>query len=76
MGFPIAVPRNWFARTTEELALIDDRAIRDEQRVIDLYAEAGLLRNRVEAAAAFDASFMADLVLRRARCWMDCRRMW
>jgi sulfonate transport system substrate-binding protein len=61
MGFPVAVPRNWFARTTEELALIDERAIHDEQRVIDLYAEAGLLRDRVEAAAAFDASFNAAI---------------
>jgi hypothetical protein len=64
MGFPVDVPRNWFARTTEELVEIDARAIEDEQRVIDVYAEAGLLRNRIEAAAAF-ASFNA--AIRRGR---------
>jgi sulfonate transport system substrate-binding protein len=57
MGFPVEVPRHWFARTTESVALIDPASIRDEQTVIDLYAAAGLLRDKVEAAAAFDASF-------------------
>ena len=57
MGFPVSVPRNWFARTKESVVPIDARAIQDEQRVIDLYAEAGMLRNRVEAASAFDDSF-------------------
>jgi sulfonate transport system substrate-binding protein len=61
MGFPVSVPRNWFARTKEDLVPIDVRAIQDEQRVIDVYAEAGLLRNRVEAAAAFDDSFNAAI---------------
>jgi len=65
MGFPVSVPRNWFDRTTEELVEIDDRAVRDEQRVIDVYAEAGLLRNRVEAKAAFDSSF--NDAIRRGR---------
>ena len=65
MGFPVEVPRNWFARTTEELVEIDTRAIEDEQRVIDVYAEAGLLRSRVEAAAAFDDGFNA--AVRRGR---------
>jgi sulfonate transport system substrate-binding protein len=59
MGFPVSVPRNWFARTKEEVVPIDASAIRDEQRVIDLYADAGLLRDRIEAAAAFDDSFNA-----------------
>lgn len=57
MGFPVGVPRHWFARTKEELVPIDERAIRDEQRVIDVYREAGLLRERIEAVAAFDDSF-------------------
>jgi len=65
MGFPVSVPRNWFDRTTEELVEIDDRAVRDEQRVIDVYADAGLLRNRVEAKAAFDSSF--NDAIRRGR---------
>jgi sulfonate transport system substrate-binding protein len=57
MGFPVEVPRHWFARTTESLALIDARSIQDEQSVIDLYASAGLLRDKVDAATAFDLSF-------------------
>jgi sulfonate transport system substrate-binding protein len=57
MGFPVSVPRNWFGRTKEELVPIDARAVHDEQLVIDLYAQSGLLRNRVEAASAFDDSF-------------------
>lgn len=61
MGFPASVPRHWFARTAEELVLVDDRAIRDEQTVIDLYANAGLLRTKFVAAAAFDASFNAAI---------------
>jgi len=61
MSFPVSVPQHWFARTSEELALIDDRAIRDEQTVIDLYATAGLLRNKSAAATAFDPSFNAAI---------------
>jgi hypothetical protein len=61
MGFPVSVPRNWFARTKETVVPIDARAIHDEQTVIDLYAAAGLLRDRVEAAAAFDDSFNAAI---------------
>jgi hypothetical protein len=44
---------------------IDEHAIRDEQRVIDVYSEAGLLRNRVEAKSAFDSSF--NPAIRRGR---------
>jgi ABC-type nitrate/sulfonate/bicarbonate transport system substrate-binding protein len=57
MSFPASVPQHWFARTSEEVVLIDDRAIRDEQTVIDLYADAGLLRTKFTAVTAFDASF-------------------
>jgi sulfonate transport system substrate-binding protein len=57
MGFPVDVPRHWFARTREDLVPIDARAIRDEQAVIDVYADAGLLRNKIDAAAAFDDRF-------------------
>jgi sulfonate transport system substrate-binding protein len=57
MSFPVSVPQHWFGRTSEQLALIDENAIRDEQSVIDLYADAGLLRTRFTAASAFDPSF-------------------
>ena len=55
-SFPVSVPQHWFARTSEEVALIYDRVIRDEQTVIDLYSEASLLRTRFATASAFDAS--------------------
>jgi sulfonate transport system substrate-binding protein len=57
MTFPASVPQHWFARTSEEVVLIDDRAIRDEQTVIDLYSDAGLLRTKFTSASAFDSSF-------------------
>jgi hypothetical protein len=56
-----SVPRNWFSRTKEQLVPIEANAIRDEQTVIDLYAEAGLLPARIEAASAFDDSFNAAI---------------
>jgi sulfonate transport system substrate-binding protein len=61
MGFPTSVPRNWFARTKESVVMIDDRAIADEQKVIDVYADAGLLRNKIDAHAAFDDRFNAAI---------------
>ncbi|HTI83640.1 MAG TPA: ABC transporter substrate-binding protein [Acetobacteraceae bacterium] len=61
MNFPASVPQHWFARTSEEVVLIDDRAISDEQTVIDLYSGAGLLRTKFTAASAFDASFNAAI---------------
>ena len=65
MNFPATVPHHWFARTSEEMVLIDDSAIRDEQAVIDLYSDAGLLRTKFVAVSAFDASFNA--AIRRGR---------
>jgi sulfonate transport system substrate-binding protein len=61
MGFPESVPQHWFARTSEEVVLIDQRAISDEQKVIDLYSDTGLLRTKFTAASAFDASFNAAI---------------
>lgn len=61
MGFPVEVPRHWFARTMEVLVPIDARAIRDEQVVIDVYADAGLLRDKIDAAGAFDDRFNAAI---------------
>jgi sulfonate transport system substrate-binding protein len=60
-GFPVSAPQHWFARSSEDVVLIDDRAIRDEQTVVDVYADAGLLRNKFTAAIAFDASFNAAI---------------
>jgi sulfonate transport system substrate-binding protein len=57
MGMDQAVPAQWFARARDRIVPTDDGVIRDAQRVIDLYAEAGLLHQHFEAAAAFDPSF-------------------
>ena len=57
MGFPPSVPRHWFARTAENVVPTDARVIAGEQTVIDLYAGAGLLQARFDAASAFDPSF-------------------
>lgn len=57
MGFPVSVPKAWFNRTTVKIVPADADVFRDEQRVIDLYADAGLLTKRFEAATAFDPSF-------------------
>jgi len=59
MGVPEAVPRHWFARARDHIVETDDGVYRDLQNVIDLYAEAGLLRRRFQAAEAFDPSFNA-----------------
>jgi sulfonate transport system substrate-binding protein len=37
----------------------DARVIADEQKVIDLYASAGMLRKPFDAASGFDTSFNA-----------------
>ena len=57
MGMDARVPAQWFARAGDRIVPTDADATRNEQVVIDLYAEAGLLRQRVAAADAFDASF-------------------
>jgi sulfonate transport system substrate-binding protein len=61
MGFPAEVPQHWFARTTEEVVPTDEKVLAGEQRVIDLYAAAGLLQKPFQAAAAFDPSFNAAI---------------
>ena len=59
MSFPVAVPKNWFNRTTITYAPADAAMFRDEQRVIDLYADSGMLAKRFDASVAFDTSFNA-----------------
>ncbi len=57
MGSPPEVPKHWFGRTTEEVVETDAKVLADAQRVIDLYAAAGLLQKPFEAATAFDTGF-------------------
>jgi hypothetical protein len=57
MGLDARVPAQWFARAGDRIVPTDDAAYRNEQVVIDLYTEAGLIRQKVTAADAFDSSF-------------------
>ena len=61
MGFPVSVPGNWFHRTTIQFVPADAAMFRDEQKVIDIYADAGMLTKRFDAATAFDPSFNAAI---------------
>jgi sulfonate transport system substrate-binding protein len=61
MGFPVAVPKSWFNRTKVLIVPADAAVIQGEQQVIDIYADAGLLTKRFDAAAAIDASFNAAI---------------
>jgi sulfonate transport system substrate-binding protein len=57
VGMPEAVPLAWFKRADIRPVAIDPRVIADEQQVADLYHRHGLVPKRIEAQAAFDASF-------------------
>jgi len=57
MGLDARVPAQWFARAGDRIVPTDETAYRNEQVVIDLYTEAGLIRQPVKAADAFDPSF-------------------
>ncbi len=57
MNIDQRVPAQWFSRAGDRIVPTDDAIIQNEQKVIDLYADAGLLRQRVAAADAFDSSF-------------------
>lgn len=62
MGFPVAVPKNWFNRTRVAIVPVDAAVIAGEQQVIDLYADSGLLTKRFDAATALDPSFNAAIL--------------
>jgi sulfonate transport system substrate-binding protein len=57
MGIPPAVPLNWLSRAKIRVAPIDDGVIADEQKTIDLYVRAGLIKQKLNAADIVDRSF-------------------
>lgn len=57
MGVPKDVALLWFTRAEPRFAAIDDGVAADEQKTIDLYAEAGLIAKRIDAEAFLDRSF-------------------
>jgi sulfonate transport system substrate-binding protein len=61
MGIPPAVPLNWLSRAKIHVAPIDDGVVADEQKTIDLYFRAGLIKQKLNAADIVDRSF-ADAI--------------
>jgi sulfonate transport system substrate-binding protein len=57
MNIPPAVPLNWLSRAKIHIAPIDDGAVADEQKTIDLYFRAGLIKQKLDAAGIVDRSF-------------------
>jgi sulfonate transport system substrate-binding protein len=57
MGIPPAVPLNWLSRAKIHVTPIDDSVVADEQKTIDLYFRAGLIKQQLNAADIVDRSF-------------------
>jgi sulfonate transport system substrate-binding protein len=57
MNIPPAVPLNWLKRARIRVAPIDDGVVADEQKTIDLYLRAGLVKQPLNAADIVDRSF-------------------
>ena len=61
MNVPAPVAEHWFRRAATRVVPIDDAVAADEQKNIDLYARAGLVRRRIEAKDLLDSSFNAAI---------------
>jgi sulfonate transport system substrate-binding protein len=57
MNIPSAVAVNWLSRAKITIAPIDDAVVADEQKTIDLYLRAGLIKQKLDANAIVDRSF-------------------
>jgi sulfonate transport system substrate-binding protein len=61
MGLPPAVPLNWLSRAKIRVASIDDGVVTDEQKTIDLYFRAGLIKQKLDAADTVERSFSSAI---------------
>lgn len=61
MNVAPSVPLNWLTRAKVRVAPIDDSVVADEQKTIDLYLRAGLIKQKLDAATLVDKSF-ADAI--------------
>ena len=52
-----SVPLNWLTRAKIRIAPIDDSVVADEQKTIDLYLRAGLIKQKLDASTLVDRSF-------------------
>jgi sulfonate transport system substrate-binding protein len=57
MNVPAPVAQHWFERAGTRVVQIDDAVAVDEQKNIDLYTRARLVRRRIEARDLLDSSF-------------------
>jgi sulfonate transport system substrate-binding protein len=57
MNVPEQVALLWFERARTRVVPIDESVVADEQRNIELYTRAGLVRRRITAADVLDRSF-------------------
>ena len=57
MNVAPSVPLNWLTRAKIRIAPIDDSVVSDEQKTIDLYLRAGLIKQKLDAATLVDRSF-------------------
>jgi sulfonate transport system substrate-binding protein len=57
MNIPPEVALNWLSRAKISIAPIDDAVVADEQKTIDLYFRAGLIKQKLDASAIVDRSF-------------------
>ncbi|WP_407159952.1 ABC transporter substrate-binding protein [Bradyrhizobium sp. STM 3557] len=57
MNIPPAVAVNWLKRAKIRITPIDDDVVADEQKTIDLYAGAGLIKQPLKASDIVDRSF-------------------
>jgi len=61
MNIPPAVAINWLNRAKIQMAPIDDGVVAEEQKTIDLYFRAGLIKQKLNAADIVDRSFAGVL---------------
>ena len=62
MSIPAAVPLNWLRRAKIRIAPIDDGVVADEQKTIDLYLRAGLIKQKLVASDIVDRSFSEAII--------------
>jgi sulfonate transport system substrate-binding protein len=57
MNVAPSVPLNWLTRAKIRIAPVDDGVVADEQKTIDLYERAGLIKQKLDANVIVDRSF-------------------
>ncbi len=66
MNLPSSVPLNWLGRAKIHVTPVDDEVVSGEQKTIDLYLRAGLIKQKLNAADIVDRSFSKAIGRARA----------